>query len=132
MSSTTNTISYYVNDSLIGECVLKCEGYNIPYSLAFVCTTCGNLWGRCVVNEGQEWDVFGRPCETHLPRHNADNSAAPGSLLCPSRTLDYSPSRWWSGVTDYMPRSVLEREFLLAMTHWERRDVSADQEHTNS
>lgn len=117
----TCSINYFANDELIGSCDLRCEEYNVPYSMAFICTTCGNVWGRCVVNDGTKWDCLTTPCENHRPHHNGDNNNPPGSLLCPGRTMRFAASHWWSAILDFMPRPVLEREFLLAMRYRDER-----------
>lgn len=102
---------YFVRDSFIDECML--DSSLAPRSLAFFCRTCGDIWARTIVNNGDDWDVLTAPCEQHPGRIPADSDRTPGSMLYWGLTEANSAMMWWAGVIDFLPRAVLEREFLL-------------------
>lgn len=68
-------------------------------SLAYICPTCGDLWGRVQV-PGQEWLPVKTPCKLHSRDHDNPGS----SFIFP----------WKKGVAD-LPPEVLNYEILLRL-----------------
>lgn len=72
-----------------------------PFSIAFFCPFCGDIWARRIVVDGHtEWALWTKPCSRH-----------PHSI---SRGL--SGSVWCAYETEYcknLPVEILRREFLL-------------------
>lgn len=96
-----------------------------PRSLAYVCTTCGNLWGRVVVEaleDVQTWETVSAPCALHLPRGVVDWGHVPGSFLSGKGNFKRSDLRVtaWGRALEHLPDVVLKREFELTMKHFER------------
>jgi hypothetical protein len=71
-----------------------------PYSRAFFCMTCGEVWARIVVNEGNAWAaVHHRAC----PRHR-------GRVW-----LDFEGLLWFPHMAGPMPVEALVEELKFAL-----------------
>lgn len=111
MKNTTYEIRHFLGNDLVGACSLTT--HIKPFSLAYFCTTCGDIWGRIVVGDGDDWQSLQVPCEHHLPHNLSDNNSVPGSVIYWMHSERLASGMWWAAVIDFLPRSVLEREFLL-------------------
>lgn len=97
-------------------------------SIAYVCSHCGDVWGRIVVQD-QPFHIVNRPCERHPWVGVADYAQRHYCGLF----------QWWNadgGVTSLMfhgalprnfPSPVLRREFLIMYEHWRKQHA---QDHT--
>jgi hypothetical protein len=113
------TALYFVQGKLLGQSEFLCR--LPPHSLAYFCPTCGEVWARIVVTEASYWSVEHVACEKHLPRGVPDWGKIPGTL-CPSISSwkkDLS-ILWWGRALEHLPPAVLQREFDLTLTHYER------------
>lgn len=108
--------SYFLGSRLLGSCRIP-DKAGIAYSTAFFCRTCGNLWGRVLV-EGSDWRVVEVPCENHTPTGVPDWSTVPGSFLVNSLEASHTSRMFWGQVIDWMPQNILQREVLLALRYF--------------
>ena len=87
-------------------------------SIAYCCTTCGEVWARIVVTGADSviWTFEPAPCEAHEVRGVPDWGKLPGSLLprAYNRRTDI-PAMWWARALEHLPSTLLEREFWLAL-----------------
>jgi hypothetical protein len=78
------------------------ETYQVPWSLAFFCPDCGEVWARCPVTVDdvqQKFRVLQSPCKKHQALH---------WLPAGSLTLSYDED-----FSNAFPFEVLQRELLL-------------------
>jgi hypothetical protein len=88
-------------------------------SIAYFCSTCGEVWGRVV--GGNVWQVRSVPCSIHTRKGVFDSSAVGGSLLHPLVSKQYV-GRWAWGITvEHLPPSLWRRELELYINHRERK-----------
>jgi hypothetical protein len=75
--------------------------YSRPFSIAYFCPYCGEIWARRIVQGGDpQWVLWNKPCSKH-----------PHSL---SRGLSGSVWLGWGTDSDRnLPKAVLRREALL-------------------
>lgn len=98
------TAHYFLGTSLLGstEAHQTWDSLVTAPSIAYFCSTCGELWGRAI-NEGQRcWQILVVGCT----RHPMWSFEPGGSFL----------RSWHLGHIDELPESVLRREFAL---HWQ-------------
>lgn len=112
--------SYFLGSRLLGVSSFTTPNC-LPHSEAFFCATCGDLWGRVLV-DGSAWSVHTIPCEKHAPTGVPDWGAVPGSFL-PNRLFAETVSvMFWATVLEHLPPAVLARELEIAIRHFERRN----------
>jgi hypothetical protein len=91
-------------------------------SVAFFCHTCGEVWGRVVV-EGATWNTASVPCKEHQPLGVFDWLSLPGSFLNQRLWAEDNPIWNRANCLDYLPESVLQYEFELAVkAYFEKED----------
>lgn len=94
-----NTLHYFLEDKYIGTGVAN-DFYTsymqrwVPWSMAYFCRDCGNIWARIINDNNPKWQVRMRRC----PKHG------PAQLYIP-----FQPS-----YVEGMPIELLAREFLIA------------------
>lgn len=78
---------------------------HVPYSYAFCCNRCGEVWARCGVEHPESrWQFMSKPCPSH------------------SEGLDVSGSLWivWDReFNESLPHELLQRELEIHLTLWE-------------
>ena len=57
-------VYFFEGDDLIGTGYTKPQGLRCTLSYMYLCTTCGEIWGR-VYHEESTWTVVERPCRVH-------------------------------------------------------------------
>lgn len=88
-------------------------------SIAYFCATCGDIWGRILVDK-QVFQIRNVPCANHKRTGVPDWGSHPGSLLItPGVTSDMLGSMFWAAALNYLPERVLQREFQLHLSHVE-------------
>lgn len=94
---------YFVGQKLVGV------SHRQPYwddarpsasSTAYLCPTCGSLWGRVVVT-GTEWQALHRLCAAH----------GSGSFIAP-----------WRSTFEELPREVLDYELQTLLTNFDKEN----------
>lgn len=82
-----------------------------PYSYAFFCPVCADVWARCPVDfagRTREWTVWSVACRKH-PRRSSE---VPGSLLL----------TWDKSFNDSLPHDALAWELERQLDHAERHN----------
>ena len=92
-------------------------------SLAFLCLTCGEVWGRVMtLNDGKPglWSPVPAPCEKHWPIGVQDWGKIPGGFLL---SLDFlrGAAGHEACCLPNLPEALLQREFLLHLAYQERK-----------
>lgn len=78
----------------------------IPYSYAYCCPTCGEVWCRYgVENPGTQWSFLRRECRAH-----ATGLTIPGSIW-----IGYDPE-----FTSLFPADLLKRELELHIAFFDK------------
>lgn len=85
------------------------------HSIAYFCQSCGDVWGRIVVESAPIFDVTSRACSRHAPESVSSWGSVPGTF-CQGRAADLSTMRW-AAALEYLPEPVLLREFILLYEH---------------
>lgn len=83
-----------------------------PHSLAYFCHTCGDVWGRIMVDGGHYWHVEHIPCCKHQRTGVPDWAGkVPGSFLLEddSRKRMLSVLKWARAI-EHLPVAVLDYE----------------------
>lgn len=88
-------------------------GWNWGQSRALVCPTCLRVWAKLHMEGSDKFAIYGWPCQSHP----TDSSQVAGSIFPDSSPLGFTQD--W-GLWDNLPKPLLEREFLLTLTHMER------------
>ncbi len=104
---------YFLGNECLGESQIDTKLAK-PYSWAYFCSTCGEIWARVWV-EGAIWKIVQRPCEQHTWVGVWDCREHSGSLLDSALSMDFVGAYAWAIVLEYLPRSVLLRELLLML-----------------
>lgn len=73
-----------------------------PYSLAFFCPKCGEVWARRVITPNTNWNAITHEC----PKHQSPRSAEPGGSVWINYNSDF---------INNLPREVLRYETLLRL-----------------
>lgn len=111
---------YFIGRQLVGEASIIAPSR--PHGQAYFCHTCGEIWARIVVDQGDYFAINLCPCAKHRNTCVADWGATPGSLL---RTIagrrDLSVMNWAYAI-DLLPESVLRYEALNAIDQFERNE----------
>lgn len=115
------TVSYFLRNQHLATRELLAPA---PLSsIAYYCTTCGEVWGRIVVSgqDSEVWTFEGVPCEKHTPVGAQDWGRVPGSFLSRhANRRTWVPVMWWARALESLPAQVLERELLLHLNHFEK------------
>lgn len=106
------TVSFIEGSRLLGSTTwpqqISHEQLHIPYSVAYFCRTCGEVWRRILVHENaDDWHVIHTPCRRHT------------TMLGHGGSFYYS---WFQEDFD-IPKHILAEDFLFLMTLF---DKSAD------
>ncbi len=88
-------------------------------SQAFYCESCGDVWARLCVSGASRTLLVHRPCVRHNSASALTWNAIPGTLASWRSAAD---SPYWDTAhcLEYMPRSVLKREFDILVAHLDR------------
>ena len=115
----TYQLSYFIGQEFFGEA--EVESDFDPHSLRYCCQTCGRVWASVIVSPGETTNFLETPCEEHRGMNAISLSQVPGSLLFNlESTKNDLAKMWWARAIDHMPQAVLEREFELAVKHYEK------------
>lgn len=117
----TSIARYFLGNECLGESVIETK-VGRPYSWAFFCSTCGELWARVWVEDSSVWKAIERPCEQHKGVGVWDIDECPGSLLNHITSKHVVGSYAWAIVLEHLPRGVLLRELLLMLHKVENND----------
>jgi hypothetical protein len=107
----TTPVAFYLGTTLLGTSSITTREF-VPNSHAMFCPTCGEIWGRIVVDPNS-WHVHSAACERHPRRGVPDWANLPGcftSGTMPSTLLGVAGA---ARALDILPLAVLRREFLL-------------------
>lgn len=121
----TYTAAYFVQGKLLGISTFSAPF--VPRSLAYFCATCGEIWGRVHVEQGEQepyWDLAHCPCVNHKNRGVLDWSSIPGSLLTgrSENTKGHIPVTDWARAIEHLPPEVLRREFDINLKWYDNKD----------
>ena len=108
------TASYFIGERFFGTSSL----FQGADSIAYFCSTCGDIWARIVAGEG--WQVEVVPCALHEPRTAIDWSKTPGSLINPFVTQRFVGAWAWAAVIEALPPEVLRHEFELHLNRYDK------------
>jgi predicted RNA-binding Zn-ribbon protein involved in translation (DUF1610 family) len=86
-------------------------------SLAYFCPTCGEIWGRAVVENCEEWDLYTNSCEKHENRNIYTHGQPPGCFLHAFFVNCLDAVAWSPVVLSNFPPELLRREFELTINH---------------
>lgn len=116
-------LSYFVGTRLLAT--TEIEAPFPPFSLAYFCHTCGDIWGRVLVSgqsDTPHWGVEHCPCKNHQ-RSGVQEwaSIVPGAFLCnlDSRKTVLSVM-WWARAIEHFPVPVLQWELERHLAFWEK------------
>lgn len=110
---------YFLGKQYLGTSV--CDLHPHSMSIAYFCSTCGDVWGRIVV-EGEPFHLVCRPCEGHAPSGVPDwGEAHRCGLFQWWCTFPDSVSTMFQGaIPSNFPSQVLRREIDLMYEHMQR------------
>lgn len=123
------TAVYFLQGRLLGQSQFAAP--TPPHSLAYFCSTCGEIWARIgVLGERPYWSIEHVVCEKHTPRGVPEWRGIPGGL-CPNMDSrrSFLSTMWWGRALEHLPPAVLERELTLTLSHYERKlqeDITND------
>jgi len=104
---------YIIQKDLRGEAAVP----ELSCSLAYFCRTCGEIWGRIVVEGAETWNLQQVPCAAHQPTGVPDWNRIAGSILLP---LDPHVGAWGQAASlALLPAAMLRRELEIHLTHTE-------------
>lgn len=110
-------VTYFLEGRYLGRADFPPQPF--PWhSTAFFCMTCGEIWGRVVVDEGY-WEVIQRACRLHTPRTLLDWGGTPGSLLHGQITQAFIPVTHRANCLENLPPEVLRHELLLSLERYQ-------------
>lgn len=115
-----SAVHYFLNDVYLGTGATPTPS---PFCLLYVCTTCGKVWGRAVVDGGNSWHAIHAPCSAHKPIGVMDWGRLPGSFLLAEPSTAHLAAMWHAAAVETMPQEVLNRELHLALTLHEERSI---------
>lgn len=120
------TIHYFLGPRHLATATF--EAAFSPHSLAYFCPTCGDVWGRIMVEGGEPyWSLQHACCEKHSPRGGVEWGKIPGSFLTtlPLAANEYG-GMWLARSIEHMPREVLEREVRIHTNFYQPEGNSDD------
>jgi hypothetical protein len=109
MIPDTYKVVYFIEGKYFGSAVRRTEERARrmklpPESIAWFCTTCGEVWARMVADNA-EFRVYSAPC----PKHPRFRSIPAGSIWLP----------WDAQHNEALPPEVIRREFDIHLAHWD-------------
>lgn len=114
------TALYFIHGKLHGQSTFPCNF--TPHSLAYFCPTCGEIWARIVIAEESYWSVEHVTCKKHRPQGVPDWGKIPGTLCASISSWRKDLSvMWWGRALEHLPPAILQREFELTLSHYERK-----------
>lgn len=102
-----------MRNTFLGESVIHAEPVFIN-SIAYFCSSCGDIWGRAHVEGANLCEIADVVCEKHKPTSPANWRATPGSFLDPLLSTNYIGLGGWAKTIEVLPNEMLKREFLLS------------------
>ena len=111
-------VTYFFPPNVMEQSELECD--IVPHSLAYFCTTCGEIWGRIACEtEGHSphWSVEVCPCLHHSRSGVPDWSKIPGTITDAFLTERSLSKMWWGRALEHLPPKVLRQEFDRLMQH---------------
>lgn len=121
--------SYFITGRYMGSSTFTAPF--VPRSMAYFCATCGDIWARIHVEQGEQepyWEVCHVPCDKHKVRGVIDWAAVPGSLL--SSRVDNKKSNLavqdWARAIEHLPPEVLRREFDVNLKWYDQQQLEKD------
>lgn len=111
---------YFINNKLLGEAEINSNF--LPHSLAYCCPTCGEVWARITMQpHKQYWKFEPVPCEKHVVEGGLEYGRIPGCLLLERLNMKQNLSiMWWGRALEHLPPAVLQREFELTLSYYEK------------
>lgn len=73
-----------------------------PYSYAYFCPQCGELWARRIISPATRWNVLTHEC----PKHEAPRYCEPAGSIWKQLDPDF---------LNHLPKEILRREALLRL-----------------
>lgn len=110
--------TYFFSPHLVDTAEFECD--IIPHSLAYFCSTCGEIWGRIECRgEGERdmWSVEICPCLHHSPQGVPDWSRYAGTVTDSFPTTRMLSKMWWGKAVEHLPPKVLRQEFDRLIQH---------------
>ena len=106
-----HTQVWFIGGKLVatGECGPERvhDQFHAPYSLAYFCPTCGEVWARRCITPATQWFVYTIPCEKC-------NQRLPYQLFLPGSVYpDYSDESFLNN----LPFAVLKHEAELRLSY---------------
>lgn len=111
---------YFLGSRLLAQSRWQCPNFR-PDSVAFFCATCGEIWGRVVVDSSL-WTVHQRACPKHARTGVQDWRGISGSFLADNPTSSDNSIAAWACTLENMPEEMLHYEFELSMREAEISD----------
>jgi hypothetical protein len=113
------TALYFLHNKLLAQATFPCDF--TPHSLAYFCPTCGEVWGRIMIDGGKYWSVEHVACEKHLPQGIPEWGNIPGAFCTnPNSSRNNLSIMWWGRALEHLPLPILQREFALILNHYEK------------
>lgn len=123
-------ITFFRGNSYVGTTKITYP-FSPPSSMLLVCSTCGEVWGRVLVEDsaGQvvPWEPDSVPCEQHQEVTWRDWGTIPGSMISRffSRARTCSspltqPSYAWANVFEHIPDELLKLEFKIHLDYFSK------------
>ena len=98
--------SHFFRGQFLGDCIAR--SLEQPFSHAFFCSTCGDIWYRIAVT-GQLWVVEPVQCDLH----------GDGCIACTNINRAYCDASY----IDYLPPAAIRREFELTLASYEKESA---------
>ncbi len=120
--------SYFVANQYLGRVMIESDF--APHSLAYCCSTCGEIWARVMVQGpcSPYWHFLSVPCAEHKPQGGADYRRIPGSLLDNAFRKQTLSKMWWAAALEHLPPQVLTYEFENLIIQQEKQNATTFQE----
>lgn len=114
------TAHFFLGNQYMGSSLVP----DTSRAYAFFCHTCGEIWGRIVI-EGASWELEHTPCIHHKCLGVIDWGRIPGSFLNHRMEAKHTPIWGQANCLDFLPESVLQYEFTLALKfHTEKEEIA--------
>jgi len=110
-SSKTYEVSFIEGSRLCGSALWPAqyshEQAHIPYSRAYFCRTCGDVWARILIHENpSDWHAIFRACRKHTERLSP---IAGGTFFDPQLQENFD-----------IPKNILAEDFLFLMSLYDK------------
>lgn len=114
LQETPTEVFYMVEGRLLASGVIPLYPV-MARQIAYFCTTCGEIWGRILIEGGKDWEVIQSPCRHHTPMGVSDWGTIPGSLVQRKFHSSLVSIMDAARCLDLVPDAVVKYEFLLSL-----------------